>query len=86
MLKHLVQYPGLLTGASDTMNLEEKDRYSMAKIHFSFLSVALLFLAYLAGGGIILYSLTSIGILECYVILWQMRKEMTQQRSVSGGK
>ena len=81
MLKNLLRYPGVLISTSDTRNLVAKERYSLAKIHFSFVSVALLLLAYAVGGGLVMYSLAIANMVISYLILRDMRKELTQQQS-----
>ncbi|MBI2062551.1 MAG: hypothetical protein HYT64_02595 [Candidatus Yanofskybacteria bacterium] len=78
MLKYLFQYPGLLTGTSDTRSLFEKERYSLLKLHFAVLSIVLLLGAYAVGGGLVMYSLVVVNIIVFYLILRDMQKEMAQ--------
>ena len=80
MLKHLLRYPGLLISTSGARNLAEKERYPLAKIHFSFLSIALLLGAYAVGGGLVLYSLVIANSVIMYLTLRDMKKEMAQQQ------
>lgn len=74
MFKHLLQYLGLLTGTSDTRSLAQKERYPLAKIHFTFLTSTILLGAYACGGGITLYSLAAVNIVIFQLILKDMRK------------